>query len=434
MPLRLPPWAASLRSRLPASFSGARVLAARRGLWLNTGLGVVALVGALYAYHLVTATAETTSTTPTGASRTVPVTQGEVSATVSATGSVQSAHTATADFVTGGTVASIAVHVGDTVTQGQELARVDPAAAQASVDTARANLTAARASLTRAQNGGDDATIAAAQAQVTSASAAVDAAVRALDGTVLTAPIAGTITAVNGSVGSTTGSSGSSGSSGGGGGGAGGSGGSGSSSSSSGFVQLADLSSMQASVSFAEADATRLKEGQAATITWSALAGASATGSVTTIAPTATTSNNVNSYAVVVSLTKLPAGVRIGQTVTVNVVVGDVADALRVPTAAVRTVNNRHVVTVVGANGATELREVAIGVEGNTFIEIKSGLRAGEQVAIVTSTTTTTNGTNGFPGGGLGGGGLGGGGLGGGFTGGGAGGGGAGRAGQGSTR
>ena len=429
MPLRLPPWAASLRSRLPASFSGARVLAARRGLWLNTGLGVVALVGALYAYHLVTATAETTSTTPSGASRTVPVTQGEVSATVSATGSVQSAHTATADFVTGGTVASIAVHVGDTVTQGQELARVDPAAAQASVDTARANLTAARASLTRAQNGGDDATIAAAQAQVTSTSAAVDAAVRALDGTVLTAPIAGTITAVNGTVGSTTGSS--SGSSGGGGGGAGGSGGSGSSASSSGFVQLADLSSMQASVSFAEADATRLKEGQTATVTWAALAGASATGSVATIAPTATTSNNVNSYAVVVSLTNLPTGVRIGQTVTVNVVVGDVADALRVPTAAVRTVNNRHVVTVVGANGATELREVTIGVEGNTFIEIKSGLQAGEQVAIVTSTTTTTNGTNGFPGGGLGGGGLGGGGLGGGgFT----GGGGAGRAGQGTTR
>jgi macrolide-specific efflux system membrane fusion protein len=95
---------------------------------------------------------------------------------------------------------------------------------------------------------------------------------------------------------------------------------------------------MQVSASFAEADATRLKTGQTATVTWAALTGATATGTVATIAPTATTSNNVNSYATVVTLGTLPTGVRIGQTVTVSVVVGQVADAVRVPTAAVRTV------------------------------------------------------------------------------------------------
>jgi macrolide-specific efflux system membrane fusion protein len=114
-------------------------------------------------------------------------------------------------------------------------------------------------------------------------------------------------------------------------------------------------------------------------------------------------------------------------------VVGQVADALRVPTAAVRTVANRHVVSVVGADGIAEVREVTVGVEGNTFVEIQAGLTAGEQVAIVVSSSTTTNGTTGFPGGGLGGGGLGGGGLGGGGLGGG-GAGGAGRTGTGTTR
>src|SRR5512147_1831174 len=127
-----------MRLRVPPSLRS-RVTPPRSGLFLNAALGIVALVGAAFAYHLVTATASTT-TTPTGAARTVPVTQGEVTATVSATGSVQSASTAAADFTTGGTVISIAVHVGDTVTQGQELARVDPAASQATVDTARANL------------------------------------------------------------------------------------------------------------------------------------------------------------------------------------------------------------------------------------------------------------------------------------------------------
>jgi macrolide-specific efflux system membrane fusion protein len=423
-------------SRRWASFPWARLRGWRprpnRGLVLNAVLGIVALVGAGLAYHLVTATAQTTPTT-TSAGRTVPVTQGQVTATVSASGSVQSASTATADFATSGTVTAIAVHVGDTVAQGQELARIDPAPTQATVDTAYANLNAAKASLTRAKNDGDDATIAAAQAQVTTANANLDAANRALAGTVLTAPMAGTVTAVTGSVGATTGSSGSSGAT----GGTGGNGGNGGanagsgSSSSSGFIALADLTKMQVSASFAEADATRLKTGQAATVTWAALTGATATGTVATIAPTATTSNNVNSYATVVTLGTLPTGVRIGQTVTVSVVVGQVADAVRVPTAAVRTVGNRRVVTVV-TNGVEEVRPIEVGVEGDTYVEVTSGLQAGEQVAIVVSSTTTTNGGGGggFGGGGFGGGGFGGGGGGGGGIvrgGGGAGGGGTGR-------
>ena len=366
---------------------------------LNAVLGTAALVGAGLAYHLVTATAQSTPTTAGG--RTIAVSQGEVTATVSASGSVQSSSTAAADFATSGTITAISVHVGDTVTQGQELARIDPAPTQATVDTAWANLNAAKASLTRAQNEGDDATIAAAQAQVTNANANLDAANRALAGTVLTAPMAGTVTAVTGSVGATTGS-GSAGSS-------GGNGGNGASSGSSGFIQLADLTKMQVSASFAEADATRLKTGQTATVTWAALTGATATGTVATIAPTATTSNNVNSYATVVALGTLPTGVRIGQTVTVSVVVGHVADAVRVPTAAVRTVGNRRVVTVV-TNGVEEVRPVEVGVEGDTFVEVTSGLQPGEQVTIVVSSTTTNNGGGGFGGGGFGGGGLGGGG------------------------
>jgi multidrug efflux pump subunit AcrA (membrane-fusion protein) len=377
---------------------------------LDATLAVIAVLGAVVAYYLVVGT-DRASATPSTA-RTVPVTQGVVTATVTATGSVQSAATAAADFITGGTVVSIAVHVGDTVAKGQELARVDPTSSQASVDTASANLTAARASLTRAQNGGDDATIAAARAQVTTANADLASAQRALAGTILTAPMGGTVTAITGSVGGSSGGSGSStGSSGGGAAGAGSS-----TSSGSGFMQLADLTQMQVAASFAEADATKLKTGQPAHVTWAALTDATADGTVATIAPTATTANNVNSYAVVVSLQNLPAGVRIGQTVTVSVTTGEAADAIRVPTAAVRTVGNRHVVTVV-TSGQNEVREVEVGVEGDTFVEITSGLDVGEQVALVTtSTTTNTNGGPGgfVPGGGFGGGGFGGGGAGGG--------------------
>jgi len=389
---------------------------------LNIALGVVALVGVGWAYQIVTASQNTT-TNSTVAGRAVPVSRGEVVATVSASGSVQSGNTASADFATAGTISSISVKVGDTVTKGQVLATVDPTSANAQLTTAQANLNAAKASLTRANSSGDDATIAQAQAQVTTAQAAVNDASRAVTGTTLTAPMAGTVTAINGSVGAASG---------GGSGGGSGSGSASSSSSSSGFIQLADLTVMQVSANFAEADATRLKVGQTTTVSWAALTGATATGKVATIAPTATTSNNVNSYAVILSLDSVPTGVRIGQTVTAKVTVDQASNVLRLPNAAVRSVGNRHQVTVETATNATEVRFVEVGVEGDTFTEITSCVAEGDQVGIVTTTTGTTTGTGGLGGfGGFGGGGAGGGGFVRGGGGGGAGGGGAGGAGGG---
>jgi macrolide-specific efflux system membrane fusion protein len=384
----------------------------RSPLALNVTLAVLALAGAGWAFQLVTASSSTPAAAAgTSTGRPVAVSQGTVVSTASATGTVQSANTATADFATSGTITSISVKVGDAVAKGQVLAKVDPTDAQAQLNTANANLAAAKASLTRAQSGGDEATIAAAQAQVTSAKATVDSAYRSVVGTTLTAPIAGTVTAINGSVGGSSG--GSSSSSGGGGGGANSGASNSSSSSSTGFIQLADLGTMQVQANFAEADATKLKVGQTATVNWAALTNATASAKVATIAPTATTANNVNSYAVVVSLDTLPPGTRIGQTVTVQVMIAQVDATIRVPSAAVRSAGNRHTVQV-SSNGTTTTRSVEVGLVGDTFTQVLSGLDVGEQVVIVTTTTTTNNGgffpgTGGFGGGGGGFGGGGGG-------------------------
>src|SRR5690349_15763795 len=317
----------------------------RPAILINAALAVLAVAGGLWAVQIVRGGSSAAAASSNTRTRMVPVTMGTVTQPVSASGSVASALTASANFGTAGTVTEIDVKVGDTVTKGQVLAKVDPTAAQAALDTAKANRTAAYAAQTRARDANSDAaTLASASAQVTSAEEAVTTAQQAVDGTVLTAPIAGTVTAVNGAVGSSSGSgsngsssSGTGNSSGSGGnGGAGGNGNSGgnansgassasssSSSSSSGFIALADLSKMQINASFAEADATKLKVGQVTNITWSALTGARATGKVATIAPTATTANNVNSYAVVVSLYALPTGVRIGQSTTAVVTIAE---------------------------------------------------------------------------------------------------------------
>jgi membrane fusion protein, macrolide-specific efflux system len=393
----------------------------RPGLLVNAGLGVLALAGALWAYQTVAVSNNTANATANNNTRYATVQTGSVTATVSASGTVQSANTANADFGTSGTVTELDVHVGDTVAKGQVLAKLDPTAAQDQLNTANANLTSAQQSLTRANaaNPVDASAVASAQAQVAQAQATVDADQRALDGTVLKAPMAGTVIAVNGSVGgSSTGSSSSassSGSSGGGGGGGGGGGASAaatsSSASSSGFVQLADLTQLQVSGYFAEADATKLKAGQAATVSWSALAGTRATGKVASIAPTATTQNSVNSYLVVISLDSVPAGARLGQTTSVAVTVAQADNVLRLPTAAVRSAGGRFTVQLVTGTNKTQTTVVQVGVQGDTYYEITGGLQEGQQVAIQRQATPTTSGG---PAGGIfgpgGGGGFGGGG------------------------
>ncbi|SNY48981.1 efflux RND transporter periplasmic adaptor subunit [Paractinoplanes atraurantiacus] len=378
----------------------ARLNLRRPSVAVNTALGVALVAGGFWAYQTLSGSDSTPAAN--ASARTMAVQTGTVTKTVTADGTLESGSTASASFVTGGTVTAINVKVGDKVTKGQVLAKVDPAEAQRSLDAANADLDAAQDSLTRAEDAGSDTS--SAENEVEQAELAVDEAEAGVTGTVLKAPMAGTVTAVNGTLGSSSSGTGSSSSSAGGGqqGGGATSSSSASSSSSSGFIDIADLTKLQVTASFAEADATKLKEKQAAEVTWNALNNTTATAEVAAIDPSATTSNNVVTYGVTLTLDKVPAGAKAGQTVSVAVTTGSVENAVYVNSAAITTVGNRHTVTVV-SNGASETRSVEIGLEGDSATQVTSGLTAGEQVELkTTSSSTSGNGTTGggFPGGG----------------------------------
>jgi multidrug efflux pump subunit AcrA (membrane-fusion protein) len=400
----------------------ARLNLRRPSTAVNAVLVVALVAGAFWAYETVSG--PDTSKAADASVRTAEVRTGTVTKTVTADGSVASADTASASFVTGGTVTDIDAHVGQVVKKGQVLAKVDPAASERSLDAARADLDAANDSLTRAQDAGSDTSTA--ENAVEQAQLEVDQAQAAVDGCTLKAPMAGTITAVNGTIGSSssgTGSSSSSsssssrsggGSTGGGTGGGGsgsGSGSSGSSSSSSsgsGFIEIDDLTRLEVTAAFAEADATKLKEKQSATVTWNALSNTAEPATVSAIDPSATTSNNVVTYGVTLSLDKIPAGAKVGQTVSVSVTTGTVRNALVVNSAAITSVGNRHTVTVV-SNGRQQIRPVEIGLVGDTTTQIVSGVQANEEVLVNTASTGTGSTGGGFGGfGGAGGAGLGG--------------------------
>ncbi len=359
----------------------------RRAVVVNGALGVVLIGGIGVAYlSLGDDGAE-----PVTSTRTATVSRGELVESVSASGSVESAKTSSLNFTGSGTVEDIYVAVGDKVKKGARLAALDRTEALEDLDKAKADLAVAADGDTDTAQG---------YATYVQAQNAVKSAQRALDGTVIYAPFGGTVTAVNGNEG------GSSSASGGNGGGSGAT-----STSSSGFIELADTSKLKIDGSFTEADTTKLKVGQKATIGFDALSGVTAEGKVTQIDTEPTTTNNVVSFGVTITLTTRPAKVRIGQTSTVTVTVSQVSDVLYVPTAAVSTAGGQSTVTVL-ENGKPVVKTVTTGISGTSGVEIKSGLEEGQQVQITTTTASGSN-TGNRPGGNMGGGGIPGGGMGG---------------------
>lgn len=416
----------------------------------------------------------------TGPARTVAVERGTVLATVSASGTVVPSTTTEASFGTSGTVSAVDVQVGQHVTRGQTLAKLDPSTAdeqltqaQQQLTTAEAQLTAAQDNLTSVEDGdsstssspgsssGDPsssggsgsssrgsgaststttsstttttvsaASIAQAQAEVDQDQDTVDSDQaqvtndkQAVQDTVLTAPLSGTVVAVNGTVGSSAGGSGtsstannssssssSSNGSPGSGSNSSGSGSSGStstststttsgsssdSSSGSGFVEIANLSKLEISAEFSETDTAKLKVGQTATVTFDALPGVQAAARLIQIDPTSTTDNNVVDYGATFSIIHPPSGLKDGQTATISVVTAEATSALYLPTSAIQTSGAGDTVTVM-RDGHKTNQTVELGVQGSNDDQILSGVTEGERIVL-----PTTTGSSGFPGGGF---------------------------------
>lgn len=321
----------------------------RRSLLIN-GLLVVVLLGAGVAGYLVFFGSSGTAQ-PTAA-RTAAAANRDVSEVVTASGTVQSSFSASASFSTNGTVTEVNVKVGDVVTKGQQLAKIDPTQAQLQADIAQDNLDTAALKGT--------ATTAYRQAEL-----ALKQAQDALAATTLTAPGDGTITSVTGAVGQKTGSN-----------------------ATTGFVVVTDLKNLVLHANVSESDVSKLKADQAATVTVNAMAAQPIQAKITQVDLTPTTSNNVVQYGVTLTLTAPPAGLRPGQSASVEITVSSATNVLAVPAAAVQTVGGASSVQVL-ANGAETRRTVEIGVRGDQYVEIKSGLTAGEEVVLPQVTTST---------------------------------------------
>ncbi|HXN78247.1 MAG TPA: biotin/lipoyl-binding protein [Candidatus Dormibacteraeota bacterium] len=133
-------------------------------------------------------------------------------------------------------------------------------------------------------------------------------------------------------------------------------------------------------------------------------------GKITSIAPAATVSSGVATFAVTAQLTDTSNSIRPGVSASVNIVINQVVHVLTVPTSAVHTTAAGTTVTVL-VKGAPKSVPVQTGASDPTRIQIVSGLQLNQVVviAIVTSSVPSGNGASVLGGGGTRGGGGGGG-------------------------
>ncbi|MFR9778275.1 efflux RND transporter periplasmic adaptor subunit [Micromonospora sp. MS34] len=368
---------------------------------------------------------------------TVAVDRGAVEVDVATTGTVQPATTRALGFALAGTVAKVAVRPGTVVQAGQQLATLsdaDAAAAADAVEQARQELADAQDALSQAREstgaatncatgavqpvawppphtsatptptptpsgsasasaspaasasqpaatrpaptstggalppqdrpatgattcsggsrGGGGDPILDAERKVNQAETVLTEAEGAQSGTEITAPIRGTVLTVAGKVGTKVGRGAT-------------------------FITLADTFAMQVGAKFPEADAAAVAVGQHATVGLADQPGRTFPATVVQVDPVGTADGNMVRYGVLLSFTDAPEHLLLGQTAAVTVRTGSVADALRVPSTALHDVTDGRGTVRLGAG---ESRTVTIGLRGDQYTEVTSGLAAGDLV------------------------------------------------------
>jgi multidrug efflux pump subunit AcrA (membrane-fusion protein) len=276
-------------------------------------------------------------------------------------------------------------------TQVKNQQSYDQAAGQ--VNSATVSLQNAQSSLRALELGGTQQQLAMDQSAVAIAQVNVETAQRAVGQATLTAPVQGTVSAVNLAVGQavsgTSGSSGSSGSSG---------GGSTASVTATHAVSLLTPGAYQVTGSVSDAQVGQVATGQQARVIPAGSTEA-LTGKVTGVSPVATVTSGVATFAVTVTLDAADLTLHSGTSAAVSIIVNQVVGVVTIPTSAVRSSGTGSGVQVL-VNGQPQTRPIQTGASDTLRTQVISGLSVGDQVVVATITRTVPT-TTGGGGGGL---------------------------------
>lgn len=377
----------------------------RRHRWPLFGVAVVVVAAAIALPLWLTSG----SAPPVGLSVTtvtVPVTTGTIQQTVTSSGTIEPASSASLNFAVSGTVTAVNVKAGQTVTAGQVLATVDTTALSEQVSAAQAQLTAANDRLASDEaSSASTSQIDSDQASVTSAESSLSTAQTNLNDASLTSTIAGTVASVSltpgqqvTGTGSGGGSSGSGATgSGGSGTGSSGTGGTGSSGSSTAQIEVIGTDSYIVNTTVDDTQIGQISDGDQVVITPGSSSsgggggGASTTGggssstvygTVGSISLIGSTTSNVTTFPVVIDVTGNPSGLYAGASASVSIIVKQLNNVTEVPTQAISYNASTGQATVTQVvNGAHVVKDVTVGQAGqNGETQITSGVNPGDKI------------------------------------------------------
>jgi HlyD family secretion protein len=146
--------------------------------------------------------------------------------------------------------------------------------------------------------------------------------------------------------------------------------------------RIDDLSRLLVDVSVSEVDINSVKVDQPVTLTFDAILGKTYKGRVVEVAQVGTEEQGVVNFKVTVELTDADEQVKPGMTAAVNVIVEEINDTILVPNRAVRLVDGERVVYVL-VEGEPVKKEIRLGASSDTMSVVLVGdVKEGDLVVL----------------------------------------------------
>jgi len=166
--------------------------------------------------------------------------------------------------------------------------------------------------------------------------------------------------------------------------------------SSSSVATIADESAWYIQTYVDELDVLNVKVGEDALVTMDVYSNQTFKGKVTYVGHTVVqTSNNVNAYAVKIQMSNPPATVVAGIAADASITTSVAKGVLAVPVESILSENGKKYVSVVSVDAnkktTTTRTEVKTRIEGDEYVQITSGLKAGDRILRTASTAATTS-------------------------------------------
>ncbi|MCB0192880.1 MAG: efflux RND transporter periplasmic adaptor subunit [Anaerolineae bacterium] len=147
-----------------------------------------------------------------------------------------------------------------------------------------------------------------------------------------------------------------------------------------GVVLLADVNALEVAAEVIEEDLPLVRVGQSADIFFDAVPDEAVPGRVARIVPQRLSHKDRPLYAVYLSLDRVPEHLVAGMTADAAIIIAEQRDVLRLPRTLVPAGQNNRAVVEVWENQAISRREILVGLRGDVYREIISGLDEGMAV------------------------------------------------------